>query len=130
MPGSSVNDVVVLLEVFRVADPPIRVGHDQVGGGVDRGQPAEETIVSCRGVFLRGPVPGAVEGVGNHQFPPVEVGTQDKGDVLHPADDRTCLWGHLGQKNMLLTRVSGVTWERDRRTCQTAWDSTDSLGQY
>lgn len=102
MPGSSVDDVVVRLEVLVVAHAAVGVGHHQVGGGVDGGQPAEESVVRRGGVLLRGPVPGAVEGVRDHQLPPVEVRTEDEGNVLHPADDGTSLRCNLrGRENIV-----------------------------
>lgn len=96
VPGPAVDDVVVRLEVLVVADAPVRVGHHQVCGGVDGGQPAEESVVGRGGVFLRGPVTGAVEGIRDHQFPPVEVRAEHEGDVLHPADDGARLRCDLG----------------------------------
>lgn len=87
VPGSTVDDVAVCLEVLVVAEAAVGVGHHQVSGGVDGGQPAEESVVCCGGVFLRGPVAGAVEGIRNHQFPAVEVRAEHEGNVLHPADD-------------------------------------------
>lgn len=75
VPVGSVDDVVVALEVFIVTRPAVWIRHDLVGAGIDRGQPAEETIVRCRGVIARCPVFSPVEGVGDHQFTPVEVGT-------------------------------------------------------
>lgn len=97
MPGSAVDDVVVLLEVLVVALAPLGVGHHQVGGGVDGGEPAEEGVVRRGRVLLRGPVPGAVEGVRHHQLAAVQVGAEHEGDVLHPADDGARLWGNLGE---------------------------------
>lgn len=96
MPGSAVDDVVVCLEVLVVADAAVWVGHRQVSGGVDGGQPAEESVVRRGGVLLRGPVSGAVEGIRDNQFSPVEVRTQHEGNILHPADDGSGLWGNLG----------------------------------
>lgn len=95
VPGSPVDDVVVLLEILVVADAAVGVGHDQVRGGVDGGQPAEEGVVGRGRVLLRGPVAGAVVGVRDHQFPPVEVGAQHEGDLLHPVDDGARFWGDL-----------------------------------
>lgn len=95
VPGATVDDVAVLLEVLVVADSAVGVGHHQVGGGVDGGQPAEEGVVGGGRVLLRRPVPGAVEGVGDHQLAAVQVGAQHEGDVLHPADDSAGLRRHL-----------------------------------
>lgn len=95
MPGPPVDDVVVLLEVFVVAEAAVGVGHHQVGGGVDGGQPAEESVVCRGGVLLRGPVAGAVVGVADYQFPPVEVGAEHEGNLLHPVDDCARLRGDL-----------------------------------
>lgn len=95
VPRAAIDDVAVRLEVLVVAHAAVGVGHRQVGGGIDGGQPAEEGVVRRRRVLLGGPVPGAVEGVGDHQLPAVEVGAEHKGDVLHPADDSTGLWGDL-----------------------------------
>lgn len=95
MPGSPVDDVVVLLEILVVADAAVGVGHDQVSGGIDGGQPAEESVVCRGGVLLRGPVAGAVVGVCDHQFSPVEVGAEHEGNLLHPVDESARLWGDL-----------------------------------
>lgn len=95
MPGSPVDNVVVLLEVLVVADAAVGVGHRQVSGGVDGGQPAEEGVVCGGGVLLRGPVACAVVGVNDHQFPTVEVGAEHEGNLLHPVDDSARLWGDL-----------------------------------
>lgn len=95
VPGPPVDDVVVLLEVLVVAVAAVGVGHHQVGGGVDGGQPAEESVVRRGGVLLRGPVAGAVVGVGDHQLPPVEVGAEHEGNLLHPVDDGARLRGDL-----------------------------------
>lgn len=99
MPGPPVDDVAVLLEVLVVADAAVGVGHGQVSGGVDGGQPAEESVVCRGGVLLRGPVAGAVVGVGDHQLSPVEVGAEHEGDLLHPVDDGARLWGHLSGRS-------------------------------
>lgn len=114
MPGSAVDDVVVRLEVLVVAHAAVGVGHHQVGRGVDGGQPAEESVVRRGGVLLRGPVTGAVEGVRNHQFSPVEVRAEHEGNILHPVDhgtslrcnlaggvDRLALLWHLLDTNLL-----------------------------
>lgn len=95
VPCATVDDVAVLLEVLVVAYTAVGVGHHQVGGGVDGGQPAEEGVVGGRRVLLRRPVPGAVEGVSDHQLTAVQVGAQHKRDVLHPADNGAGLWRHL-----------------------------------
>lgn len=97
MPGSAVDDVVVGLKVLVVADAAVRVGHHQVGRGVDGGQPAEESVVRRGRVLLRGPVTGTVEGIRDHQFSPVEVRAEHEGDVLHPADDGTSLRCNLAK---------------------------------
>lgn len=99
VPGSPVDDVVVLLEILVVAKAAVGVGHHQVGGGVDGGQPAEESVVRRGGVLLRGPVPGAVVRVRDHQFPPVQVGAEHEGNLLHPVDDSSSLWGDLGPES-------------------------------
>lgn len=78
-----------------MADAAVGVGHRQVSRGVDGGQPAEESVVRCGGVLLRGPVTGAVEGVRHHQLPAVEVGAEHERDILHPVDDGTSLWSNL-----------------------------------
>ena len=95
MPGAAVDDVVVRLEVLVVADAAVGVGHHQVGGGVDGGQPAEEGVVRRGRVLLRGPVAGAVEGIRDHQLAAVEVRAEHEGNVLHPADDGASLWSNL-----------------------------------
>lgn len=95
VPGAPVDDVVVLLEVLVVADAAVGVGHHQVSGGVDGGQPAEEGVVCRGGVLLRGPVAGAVVGVCDHQLSPVEVGAEHEGNLLHPVDDSARLRGDL-----------------------------------
>lgn len=97
MPGSSIDDVVVRLEVLVVADAAVGVGHHQVGGGIDSGQPAEESVVCRRGVLLRGPVAGAIVGIRNHQLSAVEVCTEHEGNVLHPVDDGSGLWCNLNR---------------------------------
>lgn len=102
MPGSAVDDVVVRLEVLVVADAAVRVGQHQMGGGVDGGQPAEEGVVCSGGVFLGGPVPSTVERVRNDQLSAVEVGTEHEGNILHPADDGSCLWSNLSSKEFSL----------------------------
>ncbi len=84
-----------------MAHAAVRVGHHQVSGGVDGGQPAEESVVRRGGVFLRGPVTGAVEGIRDHHFSPVEVRTEHEGNVLHPADNGTGLWCDLGGTSKL-----------------------------
>lgn len=108
VPGATVNDVAVLLEVLVVTDTAVRVGHHQVGGGVDGGQPAEEGVVGGGRVLLRRPVPGAVKGVGDHQLATMQVGAQHKGDILHPADDGAGLWRHLHVNGW-----DGMGWWRD-----------------
>lgn len=95
MPISSIDDVVVPLEVLIVTRPAVWIGHDMVSAGVDCGQPAEEALVRRGGVLARSPVPGHVEGVSDHQLPPVQVGTENKGDVLHPVDNCTSFRCHL-----------------------------------
>lgn len=102
MPGSAIDDVVVRLEVLVVADAAVRVGQYQMGGGVDGGQPAEEGIICSGGVFLGSPVPSTVKRVGNNQLSAVEVGTEHEGNILHPADDGSCLWGNLSRKRFFL----------------------------
>lgn len=97
VPGSSVDDVVVHLEVLVVADAAVRVGQHQVSRSVDSGQPAEECVVCSGGVLLGGPVTGAVEGIRNNQLSTVEVGTEHEGNILHPADDSSCLWCNLSR---------------------------------
>ena len=87
MPGSPVDNVVVLLEVFVVTEAAVGVGHHQVGGGVDSGEPAEEAVVARWRVLFGDPVTGAVKGIGDHQLTPVEVGAEDKRYILHPVDD-------------------------------------------
>lgn len=84
VPAGAVDDVVVLQEVLVVAGPSVRVGHDLVGAGVDRGQPAEEAVVGGGSVLVGGPVPGHVKWVGDHQLSAMQVGTQYKRDGLHP----------------------------------------------
>lgn len=98
VPGPPVDDVVVLLEILVVANAAVGVGHHQVSGGVDGGQPAEEAVVCRGGVLLWGPVTCAVVGVRDHQFPPVEVGAEHEGNLLHPVDDSSSLWGHLRRR--------------------------------
>lgn len=78
-----------------MAHAAVGVGHHQVSGGVDGGQPAEESVVRRGGVLPRGPVTGAVVGIRDHQFSPVEVRTEHEGNILHPADDGTGLWSNL-----------------------------------
>lgn len=99
VPGSPVDDVVVLLEILVVAKAAVGVGHHQVGGGVDGGQPAEESVVRRGRVLLRGPVPGAVVRVRHHQLPPVQVGAEHEGNLLHPVDDSSGLRGDLGPES-------------------------------
>jgi len=101
VPGAAVDDVVVCLEVLVVADAAVGVGHHQVSGGVDGGQPAEESVVRRGRVLLGGPVPGAVVGVRDHQLSPVEVCTQHEGDLLHPVDDGSRHWCNLGGRGGL-----------------------------
>lgn len=101
VPGSPIDDVVVHLKVVIVAYAAVRIGHGQVGGGVDSGQPAEETIVCGGGVLLGGPVLRAVERVGDHKLTPMEVGAQHKWNVLHPVDDSTCLRSNLEEPSIL-----------------------------
>ena len=93
VPRSAVDDVVVFLEVLVVAQASLGVGHHQVGGGVDGGQPAEEGVIRRGRVLVRNPVPGAVVGIRDHQLSTVEVGAEHEGDVLHPADHGS---GHRG----------------------------------
>lgn len=78
-----------------MADAAVGVGHHQVGGGVDGGQPAEESVVRSGGVFLGSPITRAVEGIRNHQLASVEVRTEHEGNILHPADDGSSLWCNL-----------------------------------
>lgn len=68
MPVGSVDDIVVTQEVLVVTRPSVWIGHDTVGGGVDRGQPAEEAVVCCGGVLAWSPILGHVEGVSDHQL--------------------------------------------------------------
>lgn len=96
MPGPPIDNVLVGLEVLVVTDAAVRVGQHQVGGSVDGGQPAEEGVICSGGVLLGGPITGAVERIGDDQFPSVEVCAEDKRDVLHPADDGAGLRSHLG----------------------------------
>lgn len=104
VPGSSVDDVAVCLEVLVVTDAAVGVGHHQVRRGVDGGQPAKEGVVCCGGVFLRGPVTGAVKRIRDHELSTVEVRTEDEGNVLHPADDCTGLWCNLEVGEEVLLR--------------------------
>lgn len=78
-----------------MAHATVGVGHHQVRGGVDGGQPAEESVVRRGGVLPRDPAAGAVVGVRNHQFPPMEVRAEHEGDILHPVDDSASLWCNL-----------------------------------
>ncbi len=73
MPVRSIDDVVVLLEVFGVTDPPLWVCHHQIGGRIDDGQPTEEIVVCGGRVQARDPITCAVERVRDHQFSPVQI---------------------------------------------------------
>lgn len=95
VPGSTVDDVVVCLEVLVVTHAAVGVGHHQVSRGVDGGKPTKEGIICCGGVFLGGPVTGAVEWIRNHQLPTMEVRAEHEGNILHPADDSAGLWCNL-----------------------------------
>lgn len=126
VPRRSVDDVVVSQEVLVVARSPVRVGHhlegpdqnlhrpvpvcgperwadtDLVGAGVRRGQPAEKAVVRGGRVLAGCPVAGHVERVSDHHLPTVEVGAEHEWDVLHPADDGSCLRRHLRSQFRLL----------------------------
>lgn len=60
---------------------------DLIGAGVRCGQPAEEALIRSGCVLARGPVPGHVIRVGDHQLSAMEVSAKDKWDVVHPVDD-------------------------------------------
>lgn len=79
------------VDLERRAGSDSRSGIHPIGAGVCCGQPAEEALIRSGCVLTRSPVPGHVVRVGDHQLSTVEVGAENKWDVLHPVDDSSGL---------------------------------------
>lgn len=87
MPVGSIDDIAVQGEVLAMTRPAIRVLHGPISASIDSAKPAKDSIIRCGGEFTSSPRgPGHVKRVGHHQFTPMEVGTQHKGNTLHPFD--------------------------------------------
>lgn len=79
-----------------MARSAIWVLHGPVSASIDGAEPAKHGIIRGGCEFAGSPWgPSHVERVGHHKLAPVEVGTQHKGDPLHPLDHCPSFRSHL-----------------------------------
>lgn len=98
VPVGPIDNVALSHEVIVMAEAPVVIHHDKIRGGVDSGEPAENSVVGCGCELLSFPVSaGHVKWVGHHQLTSMQIGTEHERVALHPVDDSPSFWGYLWQ---------------------------------
>lgn len=92
-----------------MAGSAIWILHGPISASIDSAEPAEHGIIWRGREFSGSPWgPSHVEWVGHHKFTPMEVGTQHKGDPLHPLNHCPSFRSHLDRGR------SGGAGDRDK----------------